>query len=70
MTLKFYVNGMCVDTYTCQAKLEPPRSIVLGQDNPPVVNGLTVDDIQNISRIKRDAYRNYGYPPIVAVEEA
>ena len=70
MTLKFYVNGMCVDTYTCQAKLAPPKELIPGYNGQVLSNvtDLTVEDIQTISRIKRDAYRNYGYPPIIKVE--
>ena len=52
MTIKFYVNGMIVDTYKCKSKSVP----------------LSDEDEQEIEKIKRAAYRNYGYPAITEVD--
>lgn len=51
MTIKFYVNGVVVDTYKCDC--------TDGQ--------LSADDEETIQKIKMDAYRNYGYPVITEV---
>lgn len=51
MTIKFYVNGMVVETYRCTS--------TAGQ--------LSAEDEEAIQKIKIDAFRNYGYPVITEV---
>lgn len=63
MLIKFYVNGMCVDTYTCDAHIE------YGAAGDEQVVGLTDYDEQEIEHKKRRAYINYGYPAILKFEE-
>lgn len=61
MLIKFYVNGVVVETYKCQAKAKHASDGLY-------FKGLTNEDIHEVSRIKQDVYRNYGYPPIIEVE--
>lgn len=51
MTIKFYINGMCIHTYKCKSTSEP----------------LCAEDEQEIQKIKVDAFRNYGYPVLTEV---
>lgn len=51
MTIKFYVNGMVVDTYKCDC--------TDGQ--------LSAEDKEAIQNIKIAAFRNYGYPVVTEI---
>ena len=51
MIIKFYVNGMVVETYKCHSAAEP----------------LSSEDEEAIRKIKLDAFRNYGYPVLTEV---
>lgn len=53
MIIKFYVNGALVDTYKC---LSTPEQLAADQ--------LCAEDEEAIAKIKRDAYRNFGYPAL------
>lgn len=64
MEVKFYVNGMCVDTYRCDAHIEYSASGAVQ------VVGLTPKDELVIEHKKRKAYINYGYPATLKFEEA
>lgn len=51
MVIKFYINGMCIETYKCTG--------TAGQ--------LSAEDEQAIQKIKLDAFRNFGYPVLTEV---
>ena len=51
MIIKFYINGMCIETYKCKGNAEQ----------------LSAEDEQAIDKIKRDAFRNFGYPVLTEV---
>lgn len=59
MIIKFYVNGMCVDTYRCVSTKEQ-----LAADQ------LCAEDKEAIDKLKRDAYNNYGYPAVTVMSPA
>lgn len=56
MIIKFYVNGMLVDTYKC---VSTPEQLAADQ--------LCAEDQQAIDDIKKTAYRNYGYPALTVM---
>ena len=56
MIIKFYVNGMCVDTYRCVSTKEQ-----LAADQ------LCAEDKMEIAARKQAAYRNYGYPAVTVM---
>lgn len=51
MIIKFYVNGMLVETYKCKSTTDQ----------------LCAEDEQEIQKIKLAAFRNYGYPVLTEV---
>lgn len=55
MIIKFYVNGARVDTYKCVSKS---------------MDQLCAEDEQAIDKIKRDAFRNYGYPVLIEIDNS
>ena len=56
MIIKFYVNGMCVDTYRCVSTKE---QLDAGQ--------LCTEDKDAIELLQRKAYRNFGYPAVTVM---